>query len=135
MTTILNMLTYVLGAIAGVSMLVGGIGIMNITLVGVSERTPEIGIRRAVGARRRDILKQFLFEAMTLSSFGGLLGIGLALAITHTLFFFFPNFDLRAPGWILAPSFLLSMLVGVVFGVWPAWKASRIEPLEALRYE
>lgn len=135
MTTILNMLTYVLGAIAGVSMLVGGIGIMNITLVGVSERTPEIGIRRAVGARRRDILKQFLFEAVTLSSLGGVAGVGLALAITHSLFFFFPSFDLRAPGWILGPSFLLSLLVGVIFGVWPAWKASRIEPLEALRYE
>ncbi len=135
MATILNMLTYVLGAIACISMLVGGIGIMNIMLVSVAERTPEIGIRRAVGARQVDILKQFLAEAVTLALCGGLTGIILSVGLTYVIFFFVPSFDLRAPLWILPPAFLMSLVVGVVFGVWPARKAAQTEILEALRYE
>lgn len=135
LNTILDMLTYVLAAIAAISMLVGGIGIMNIMWVSVVERTQEIGIRRAVGARKRDILQQFLSEAMALSVLGGTLGVGGALVITYGLFFIFPSFDMRAPGWILAPAFLLAVIVGVTFGVIPAWRASRIETLDALRYE
>jgi putative ABC transport system permease protein len=135
MATILNMLTYVLGAIACISMLVGGIGIMNIMLVSVAERTPEIGIRRAVGARQRDIMKQFLAEAITLSVIGGVAGIILSVGLTYAIFLFVPSFDLRAPLWILPPAFLMSLIVGVVFGTWPARKASRIEILDALRYE
>ena len=135
METILNMLTYVLAGIATISMLVAGIGIMNIMLVNVAERTSEIGIRRAVGARRRDILMQFLTEAVTLALFGGAIGLGISAVITHAVFFFLPTFDMRAPGWILAGAFSLSLLVGVVFGVWPARRAARVETLEALRYE
>ena len=135
MNTILNMLTYALAAIAFISMLVGGIGIMNIMLVSVTERTREIGIRRAVGARRSDILKQFIIEAVVISVSGGLVGILISLAITYTLFFFFPSFDMRPPFWILAPSFFLSFFTGVVFGVWPARKAAHIQTIDALRYE
>jgi putative ABC transport system permease protein len=135
MNTILDMLTYVLGAIAAISMVVGGIGIMNIMWVTVVERTQEIGIRRAVGARRRDILQQFLAEAVALSMLSGFLGVGGALVITYGLHFFFPSFDMRAPLWILIPAFLVALVVGVAFGVGPAWRASRIETLDALRYE
>lgn len=135
MTTILNMLTYVLGAIAAISMLVGGIGIMNIMLVTVAERTAEIGVRRAVGARRVDILKQFLAEAITLSMIGGMLGLLLAVSVTSVAYWFLPSFDLRAPLWIMGPAFAVSVMIGVLFGVWPARKASRIETLDALRFE
>lgn len=135
MNTILNMLTYVLGAIAAISMLVGGIGIMNIMWVTVVERTQEIGIRRAVGARRVDILKQLLAEAVALSVLGGLVGVGGAVVITYALHFAFPSFDMRAPLWITVPAFAVAFVVGVVFGVFPAWRASRIEILDALRYE
>jgi putative ABC transport system permease protein len=135
MNTILTMLTYVLAAIAAISMLVGGIGIMNIMWVSVVERTQEIGIRRAVGARRRDILQQFLAEAVGLSILSGTVGVGGAVCITYVLHVAFPSFDMQAPVWIVAPAFILAVVVGTVFGVAPAWRASRIETLEALRYE
>jgi putative ABC transport system permease protein len=135
MNTILSMLTYVLAAIAAISMLVGGIGIMNIMWVSVVERTQEIGIRRAVGARRRDILQQFVAEALGLSLLSGGVGVGGAVFITYVLHFFFPAFDMRAPLWIVLPAFVLALLVGGIFGVGPAWRASRIETLDALRYE
>ena len=135
MNTILNMLTYVLAGIAFISLLVGGIGIMNIMLVSVTERTREIGIRRAVGARRADVLKQFLFESVTLSLIGGGIGLLLSAAITYAMYLAFPKFDMRAPAWILVPAFMISSGIGILFGVWPARKASRIETIEALRYE
>lgn len=135
MNTILNMLTYALAAIAFISMLVGGIGIMNIMLVSVTERTREIGIRRAVGARRSDILKQFMIEAIVISVSGGLLGILFSLIITNTLFLFLPGFDMRPPFWIIPPAFFLSLFTGIVFGVWPARKAAHILTIDALRYE
>ncbi len=135
MNTILTMLTYVLVAIAAISMVVGGIGIMNIMWVTVVERTQEIGIRRAVGARRRDILQQIVTEAVALSVLGGASGVLGAAAITYILYFFFPSFDMRAPVWIMAPAFLVAVVTGVVFGVGPAWRASRLETLDALRYE
>lgn len=135
MNTILNMLTYALGAIAFISMLVGGIGIMNIMLVSVTERTREIGIRRAVGARQSDILKQFLIEAVVISLSSGLIGIFISIFITFTLYAFFPSFDMRPPFWIIPPAFFMSLFTGVIFGVWPARKASRIQTIDALRYE
>ena len=135
LNTILGMLTYVLAGIAMISMLVGGIGIMNIMLVSVTERTREIGIRRAVGARPGDILKQFLAEAVTLSLIGGLIGLVGSLAITYIVYFAIPKFDMRAPTWILIPAFALSCLIGILFGVWPARKASQIETIDALRFE
>jgi putative ABC transport system permease protein len=135
MQTILGMLTYVLGGIAAISMLVGGIGIMNIMLVSVTERTREIGIRRAVGARRIDILKQFLAEALVLSLTGGGLGLLGSVLITYVVYWSQPTFDMRAPYWIFLPAFGISLVAGVVFGVWPARKASMLDPIEALRFE
>jgi len=135
MNTVLGMLTYVLGGIAMISMIVGGIGIMNIMLVSVTERTREIGIRRAVGARHSDILRQFLAEALVLSLSGGLIGLFGSVLLTHIVFWFTPSFDMRAPIWIIIPAFILSSLVGIIFGVWPARKAARIETIEALRFE
>lgn len=127
-------LTMLLGAIAGVSLLVGGIGIMNIMLVSVTERTREIGIRMALGARGKDILTQFLVEAVVLCSLGGLIGIGLAVGVC-----------LGLEAWVSMPvildppvifgSFLFTGLVGVFFGFYPAQKAARMNPIEALRYE
>lgn len=135
MNTILGMLTYVLGGIAMISMVVGGIGIMNIMLVSVTERTREIGIRRAVGARSRDILKQFIAEAILLSLMGGLTGLIGSVGITYLVYFAKPSFDMRAPLWIVIPAFLMSFVSGLLFGVWPARKAARIQTIEALRYE
>jgi len=135
MNTILNMLTYALGAIAFISMLVGGIGIMNIMLVSVTERTREIGIRRAIGATQTDILKQFLIEAISISLTSGLIGIFFSELLTWILYFIFPNFDMRPPFWIIPPAFFMSLSTGVIFGVWPARKASRIQTIDALRYE
>jgi putative ABC transport system permease protein len=135
MNTILNMLTYALAAIALISMLVGGIGIMNIMLVSVTERTREIGIRRAVGARQSDILKQFLIEAIVISITSGLVGILFSVFVTFSLYLIFPKFDMRPPFWIIPPAFLMSFFTGVLFGVWPARKASKIQTIDALRYE
>jgi len=127
-------LTALLGAVAAVSLLVGGIGIMNIMLVSVTERTREIGIRLAIGALESEVLMQFLVEAVVLSSFGGLFGIILALAgsvglsyILHVPFVF--NLG------IVVIAFLFSAAVGVIFGYFPALKAARLDPIEALRHE
>ncbi len=135
MNTILNMLTYALMAIALISMLVGGIGIMNIMLVSVTERTREIGIRRAIGAKRSDILRQFVIEAVVLSLTGGITGILFSLLVANILYLAFPGFDMRPPFWIIPPAFFLSLGTGLVFGVWPARKASHIQTIDALRYE
>jgi putative ABC transport system permease protein len=126
--------TLVLGAIAGISLLVGGIGIMNIMLATVTERTREIGIRRALGAKRRDIAMQFLTETIMLSGAGGLLGVGLGLVLSHlvTRTFATPTI-VRAWGPLLA--FAVSVAVGLIFGTYPARRAARMDPIEALRHE
>jgi len=126
-------LTTLLAAIAGVSLLVGGIGIMNIMLVSVTERTREIGIRMAVGGRKRDILLQFLTESVILSLMGGLLGIGLAFLVCHIMSMM-GIFTAINPLIILIAT-LFAALVGVVFGYYPALKAARLYPIDALRYE
>lgn len=134
--TIAAGLTAFLGSIAGVALLVGGIGIMNIMLVSVTERTREIGIRKAVGAKRRDILLQFLVEAVVISIIGGLIGIGLGYAVSQLLPQVVPNLEstVVTPGSILlATGFALA--IGLFFGVYPATRASRLKPIEALRYE
>ena len=126
--------TWLLGSIASVSLLVGGIGIMNIMLVSVTERTREIGIRMALGARRQDILWQFLLEALMLSCAGGILGILLGLG-SATILARFSEFPITVTTWSITVAFLFSALVGIFFGIHPARKASGLRPIEALRYE
>lgn len=134
MDKILNIMTAVLAGIAGISLVVGGIGIMNIMLVSVWERTREIGVRKAVGATGRDIMLQFLVESVTLSLVGGIIGILLAVGIAALLPLFTP-LPTSVSGWSIALAFGFSAAVGVFFGVWPAVKASKLDPIEALRRE
>jgi putative ABC transport system permease protein len=122
-------------AISGLGLLVGGIGVMNIMLVSVTERTREIGVRKALGARRRDIIGQFLVEAMTLTGAGGVLGIVIAVLLTMLVGALVPSLPSKVPSWALVTGFSVSVGVGVFFGVWPAVKASRLDPVDALRYE
>jgi putative ABC transport system permease protein len=129
-----RILTVLLGSIASVSLIVGGIGIMNIMLVSVTERTREIGIRMAVGAQGRDILLQFLIEAITLSSLGGLIGILLGI-FTSKMLSVFAHWPTTIPPMAIVISFLFSAAVGVFFGFYPARIASGLDPIEALRFE
>jgi putative ABC transport system permease protein len=129
-----QVLTALLGAVAAVSLLVGGIGIMNIMLVSVTERTREIGIRLAIGAVEREVLTQFLVEAVVLSSFGGLIGILLAITGSWGLTILLEVPYVLNPG-IIVVAFLFSAAVGVIFGYFPARKAARLDPIEALRHE
>ena len=124
----------VLGSIAGISLLVGGIGIMNIMLASVLERTREIGIRRAIGAKRTEIVRQFLVETTVLSSIGGIIGIGIGVALPWLISRFsgMPTF---LPLWGVSLAFGISVGVGIVFGIYPAVRAARLDPIVALRYE
>ncbi len=135
--TILGGVTAVVGGIVAVALLVGGIGIMNIMLVSVTERTREIGIRKSVGARKSDILVQFLIEAVTLSLVGGVIGIALGYGVGAMAVKMIPG-DLPAahvPLWAVILAFAFCTVVGVGFGIYPATKAARLDPIEALRYE
>ena len=129
-----KVLTLLLGAIASVSLVVGGIGIMNIMLVSVTERTREIGIRMAVGAHKKDILMQFLIEAVTLSSMGGVIGILLGVG-TSQLLSAMASWPTLISVSSIVLSFSFSAAVGVFFGFYPAWKAAQLDPIEALRFE
>ena len=129
-----KILTTLLGAVAAVSLLVGGIGIMNIMLVSVTERTREIGIRLAIGALEREVLLQFLVEAVVLSSIGGVIGIALAVGASIGLSSMMNMPVVLNPG-IMLLAFLFSAAVGMIFGFFPARKAARQDPIEALRYE
>ncbi len=129
-----NTFTVLLGSIAAVSLLVGGIGIMNIMLVSVTERTREIGIRMAVGAKKKDILKQFLIESSVLSLFGGVLGIGAGMGISSAISAFSPLKTIVTMEPVII-ALIFSLCVGIFFGFYPAYKASRMNPVEALRYE
>jgi putative ABC transport system permease protein len=122
-------------AISSLGLLVGGIGVMNIMLVSVTERTAEIGIRKALGARRRDIINQFLFEAMTLTFLGGMLGVALAIGASKLIMLLVPSLPASIPLWAVTAGVTVSVGVGLIFGVWPARKASRLDPIECLRYE
>ncbi|MDX1630937.1 MAG: ABC transporter permease [Thermoanaerobaculia bacterium] len=136
-SSILGGVTAVVGAIVSVALLVGGIGIMNIMLVSVTERTREIGIRKSVGARRQDILVQFLIEAIALSLVGGVIGIGLGYGVGAVAVELIPG-DLppaHVPLWAVILAFGFCTVVGVAFGIYPASKAARLDPIDALRYE
>ena len=122
-------------AISSLGLLVGGIGVMNILLVSVTERTQEIGIRKALGARRRDITNQFLFEAMTLTFLGGMLGVLLAVGTSRLIMWLIPSIPASVPMWAVTSGITVSVGVGLIFGVWPARKAARLDPIECLRYE
>jgi putative ABC transport system permease protein len=133
---ITSMVTLVVGGVVGISLLVGGIGIMNIMLVSVTERTREIGIAKALGAPRRFILLQFLIEAMVLAVIGGLIGMAIGFALAYGVAGLIPNFPPPSvPWWAVVGSCLFSMLIGMVFGILPASKAANLAPIDALRYE
>ncbi len=134
MTSTTKMLTYLLGSIAAISLLVGGIGIMNIMLVSVTERTREIGIRLAIGAMQSEVLLQFLIEAIVLSTWGGIIGILLGLGVGYGVVQIF-ELPYIINTQIILISFIFSTLIGVVFGYFPARKAARLNPIDALRYE
>jgi putative ABC transport system permease protein len=124
----------VLGTIASISLLVGGIGIMNIMLATVTERTREIGIRRALGAKRKDITEQFLIESVVLSGVGGLLGVCVGVAIPFIIVYLYKMKVFVTPASV-ALSFGISVLVGILFGLYPAMRAAKMDPIEALRHE
>jgi putative ABC transport system permease protein len=138
-STVLMNTTMVMAAVVGIALLVGGIGIMNIMLVSVTERTREIGIRKSIGARRRDVLLQFLIEAIALSGLGGLVGVlgGFLLANVARLALskLVELPPVHTPIWAVALSFGFCAFLGVIFGIYPAAKASKLDPIEALRYE
>jgi putative ABC transport system permease protein len=121
--------------IASIGLLVGGVGVMNIMLMSVTERTREIGVRKAIGARRRDIIRQFLTEAVTLTGAGGIIGVLCGVGISLLINVAFPNLPSAVPGWAIGLGVAVSMSVGLFFGMYPAVKAARLDPVEALRYE
>jgi putative ABC transport system permease protein len=122
-------------AISCLGLLVGGIGVMNIMLVSVTERTKEIGIRKAIGATKGAIVLQFLLEAMTLTAFGGVIGVIVAIGISNLIMLLIPSIPAQVPLWAVITGLSVSVGVGLVFGVLPARKASRLDPIECLRYE
>ncbi|CCW35324.1 ABC transporter permease [Chthonomonas calidirosea] len=145
-TTVFAAFTLVLGSIAALALLVGGIGIMNIMLVSVTERTREIGLRKAVGAKQKDILIQFLIESATLSGIGGLTGVGIGSALSYAIGYIstfikalnnngHKGLAIYVPLWAVVGAFVFSAGVGVFFGLYPAIRASKLDPIQALRYE
>ncbi len=133
--SVTGMIVMVAIAISGLGLLVGGISVMNIILVSVTERTREIGVRKAIGVRRRDIIIQFLFEAVTLTGVGGIIGIVFAVLVTVLIGALVSSMPSVVPVWALITGFAVSVGVGIFFGVWPAVKAERLNPVDALRYE
>ncbi|HEV2382865.1 MAG TPA: ABC transporter permease [Terriglobia bacterium] len=132
---IISTVALVMIVLSSIGLLVGGIGVMNIMLVSVTERTREIGVRKAIGARRSDITWQFLLEAMTLTGAGGLMGISIGWLFSSIIRTAFPSMPTTVPLWSVITGFVVAVSVGLFFGMWPAMKASRLDPIVALRYE
>jgi putative ABC transport system permease protein len=133
--SITAMVALVMVILSSIGLLVGGIGVMNIMLVSVTERTREIGIRKAIGARKSDIIVQFLTEAVVLTALGGLIGLTFGWMISRAANFVFPTLPTAVPLWAALSGVLVSVGVGLFFGIWPAGRAARLDPVEALRYE
>ena len=133
--SVTSVVALVMVVLSSIGLLVGGIGVMNIMLVSVTERTREIGVRKAIGARRGDIIIQFLTEAVVLTGLGGLIGMLFGWSVSMITRFFLPNLPTLVPLWAVVLGIVVSVGIGVFFGIWPASKAARLDPVEALRYE
>jgi putative ABC transport system permease protein len=121
--------------LAGISLFIGGIGIANVMLISVTERTREIGVRLAIGARRREVLRQFLLEAVLLSAIGGCAGLAVAFVVGLLVTLAAPALSAMPPLWVVVAGFVGAVATGIVAGYWPAVRAARLDPVEALRYE
>ncbi len=133
--SVTSVVALVMVVLSSIGLLVGGIGVMNIMLVSVTERTREIGVRKAIGARRGDIIIQFLTEAVVLTGLGGMIGMIFGWSVSMVTRFFLPNLPTLVPLWAVVLGIVVSVGIGVFFGIWPASKAARLDPVEALRYE